>query len=112
MGQLLETRKVLGQRVGLRLVPVGLADISGALIDADGLSEETSHSALRVTADGCLLDALPEIQPLGEVGGMLQAGAILADLTASTGTEPMLRMSLDVGCGLSELIKFRCASRG
>ena len=98
--QILETRKVLAQRVGLRLVPVGLADISGALIDADGLSEETLHSALRVTADGHLLDTLSEIQPLDEVGGVLRAGAILADITASTETEPMLHTSLDVGCSV------------
>ncbi len=98
--QILDTREVLACRAGLRLIPIGLADNSGMLIDADGLPEETLHSALRVTADGRLQDALPEIHPLDEVGGVLQAGAILADLTASTETEPTLHTSLDAGCGV------------
>ena len=49
--QILDTRELLAHRAGLRLVPIGLADISGMLIDADGLPEETTRSALRITAD-------------------------------------------------------------
>ncbi|MCJ7568956.1 MAG: hypothetical protein MUO58_15620 [Anaerolineales bacterium] len=98
--QILDTREVLARRAGLRLAPIGLADISGMLIDADGLFEETLRSALRVTTDDHLLDVLPEIHPLDEVGGVLRAGAILADLTASTETDPTLRTALDAGCGV------------
>lgn len=98
--QILDTRELLAHRAGLRLIPIGLADISGMLIDAEGLSEKTLRSALRVTADGRLLDALPEIHPLDDISDLLRAGAILADLTASTETEPTLRTSLDAGCGV------------
>ena len=49
--QILDTRELLAHRAGLRLVLIGLADISGMLIDADGLPEETTQSALRITAD-------------------------------------------------------------
>jgi homoserine dehydrogenase len=98
--QILDTRDVLARRVGLRLVPIGLADISGLLFDPDGLPDETLRAALEATASGGLLDALPGIRSLGEVDSALRAGAILVDVTASTKTEPTLRTALDAGCGV------------
>ena len=98
--QVLDVGEVLARRTGLRLVPIGLADVSGILIDADGLSEDTLRSVLRVTTDDRLLDALPQIRPLDQIVGVLRAGAILADLTASTETKTTLRTSLEAGCGV------------
>jgi homoserine dehydrogenase len=98
--QILDTRDVVAGRTGLRLVPVALADVSGLLSDPDGLPEETLRAALQAAQDRKLLNALPGIRPLSEVGDVLRAGDILADLTASPKTEPTLRAALDSGCGL------------
>jgi homoserine dehydrogenase len=98
--QILDTRGVLARRTGLRLVPTVLADVSGLLLDPDGLSEETLRAALQATADGGLLDVLPGIRPLSDAGAALQPGRILADVTASPKTGPTLREALDVGCGV------------
>jgi homoserine dehydrogenase len=98
--QILDTRDVLDRRSGLRLVPIGLADISGLLFDPDGLPDETLRAALEATANSGLLDALPGIRPLSEVDSALRAGAILVDVTASTKTEPTLRAALEAGCGV------------
>jgi len=98
--QTLDTRDVLARRCGIRLVPIAVADISGLLFDPGGLPDGTLRAALQVTADGCLLDALPATRPLSEVDDALRAGVILADVTASTKTEPILRAALDAGCGV------------
>jgi homoserine dehydrogenase len=98
--QILATHDALARRANLRLVPIALADVSGLLLDPAGLPKETLHAALQTTANGGLLDALPGIRPLGQVGDALRPGAILADVTASPRTEPTLRAALDAGCGL------------
>ena len=98
--QILDTRDVLARRTGLRLVPVAIADVSGVLLDPDGLPDDTLRAALRATSDGGLLDTLPGIRPLSDVSETLLPGAILADVTASTGTAPTLQAALDTGCGL------------
>ncbi len=98
--QIFDTRDVLDHRSGLRLVPIGLADISGLLFDADGLSDKILHAALGTTANGDLLEALPGIRSLDKVTDALRAGAILVDVTASPKTEPTLRAALDAGCGV------------
>lgn len=98
--QILETRQGLAQRVGLRLVPIALADISGLLFDADGLPEEALRQALHAVSSGRLLDAMPGIRPLDDIYTALRPDAILADLTASPKTAPTLRAALETGCGI------------
>jgi homoserine dehydrogenase len=98
--QVLDNREVLIRRAGLRLVPIGLADISGALVNKDGISEENLRSALKLAADGHQLDTLPGIHPLEEVSEVLRSGAILLDLTASAETGHSIRQSLAAGCGV------------
>ncbi|MDY7075442.1 MAG: homoserine dehydrogenase [Chloroflexota bacterium] len=98
--QILDTRDVLARRTGLRLVPVAIADVSGVLLDPDGLPDDTLRAALRAASNGGLLDTLPGIRPLNDVSETLRPGAILADVTASTGTAPTLQAALDTGCGL------------
>lgn len=98
--QVLETREVLAGRIGMRIVPIALADISGMVYDARGLPDETLHAALQAAASGHLLNSLPGALPLDEVQSALQPGVILADLTASPHTVPTLRAALEAGCGL------------
>jgi homoserine dehydrogenase len=98
--QILTNRDVLAHRAGLRLVPVGLADISGVLIDNDGISEDELSSGLKLVAEGDQLETLSGIRPLEELSLALQAGAILVDLTASTETGLMIRESLTQGGGV------------
>jgi homoserine dehydrogenase len=98
--QILETRDTVACRTGLRIMPIALADISGLLFDPDGLPEETLQAAWQATKGGGLLNALPGIRPLCGVDAALQAGTILADVTASPKTEPTLRAALAAGCGV------------
>ncbi len=98
--QVLETREVLASRAGIQIVPIALADISGTLYEEGGLSEERLRAALQARAGGRLLESLPGILPPDEVRSILRPGAILADLTASPHTAPILRAALDIGCGL------------
>jgi len=98
--QVLDTRDALARRAGLRLVPIALADVSGALLDPDGLPEKALRAALQVTADGGLLDGLPGLRPLDRVADALRPGAILADLTASPRTAPTLHAALEGGCSV------------
>lgn len=98
--QILANREALTRRAGLRLVPVGLADISGVLLEDNGLSEDKLRSALKIVADGHLLDTLPDIHTLEEVSEATRAGSILVDLTASTKTDLTIRASLTEGCGV------------
>jgi len=98
--QVLDTRAVQAERLNLRLVPIAVADVSGLLFDPDGLPESTLREALRVTREGRLLDALPQVQPLERNGEALRPGAILVDVTASTQTEPIVRRALEQGCAV------------
>jgi len=99
--QLLDSRVVQVRRLGMLFVPVALADAGGLLDDPAGLSEPLLHQALQVTAEGRLLDVLPGARPLSAVAAALRPGAVMADLTASTETKPLLRQALEVGCGVA-----------
>jgi homoserine dehydrogenase len=98
--QVLRHSDAVTERTGLRLVPIAVADVSGVLLDSDGLPEGALQAALQATARGDLLKSLSDVQPLEEVGKALRPGAILADLTASPKTEPTLQAALDAGCGV------------
>ncbi len=98
--QILDTREQLDRRAGLRLDPVVLADISGALFSREGLSEQALRSALRAAADSGRLDALPGVQSLDVVEQALRPGVILVDVTASSQTEPVVRAALERDCGV------------
>jgi homoserine dehydrogenase len=98
--QVLDCGDVVESRTGLRLAPVALADVSGVLIALDGLPEETLRAALKVVADGNLLEAAPGIRPLDEVKEALRPGAILADMTATPKTAPTLLAAMETECGV------------
>ncbi|MBN1873030.1 MAG: homoserine dehydrogenase [Anaerolineae bacterium] len=98
--QILETGETVAERTGLQLTPVAIADVSGVLRKAEGLSKATLHAALDATHNGGTLAGLPGLRPLAEVQNALQPGAILADLTATPKTRPTLLAALDSGCGV------------
>ncbi len=98
--QILETRAAVAQRARLRLTPIALADVSGALVDPGGLSEDTLQAALHVAMNGQLLNTLPRVQPLSAIAGVLAQDVILADVTASSHTAPVLRDALAQGSGI------------
>ena len=98
--QVLQTRSTLERRAGLRLVPVGLADISGALLDSAGLPDEVLYEALAATEAGELVCSLASVRPLSDLPQALRPGAVVADLTASSQTAPTLRAALEAGCSV------------
>jgi len=98
--QVLDCGDVVESRTVLRLTPVALADVSGALIAPNGLPEETLRAALEVVTHGNLLEALPDIRLLSEVKELLRPGAILADMTATPKTIPTLLAAMETECGI------------
>jgi len=98
--QLVERSDVVAQRTGLRLMPIALADVSGSLIEPEGLAESTLHAALEATEADELLESVPGVRPLGAIEETLLPGAILADMTATPKTKPTLEKALAAGCGV------------
>lgn len=98
--QILDCGDEVTRHTGLQLTPVALADVSGSLIEADGLPEEILHSALQAVAGGDLLKAVSGIRPLSEIKGALRPGAILADMTATPKTVPTLLAAMEAECGV------------
>jgi homoserine dehydrogenase len=98
--QILESGEEVARRTGLQLAPVALADVSGVLLDPDGLPEETLRTARDAVAEGGLLESVDSIRPLEDVIQALQPGAILADMTATPKTAPTLLAAMEAGCGV------------
>ncbi len=98
--QILQTREAVKRRDGLRLVTTAVADISGALVELEGLPEGTLRRALAVTSSGGLLESLPDAHELDGVRAAIRPGAIVADLTASPETGPTLRAAVENKCGI------------
>jgi len=98
--QILNSGDAIARRTGLQLTPVALADVSGVLLDPDGLPEATLRAALEAVTGSGLLEAMPGIQSLDSVIGALQAGVIVADMTATPKTVPTLLAAMEAGCGV------------
>jgi homoserine dehydrogenase len=98
--QVLDYGDTVACRTGLRIEPVALADVSGALIDPNGLPEETLRTALKAVTDGGLLEAVPDTQALSAVEQALQPGTILADMTATPKTASTLLTAMETECGV------------
>jgi homoserine dehydrogenase len=98
--QILDRGEEVARRTSLQLMPVALADVSGVLLDPDGLPEETLYAALDAVTGGGLLELVPGIQPLDNASEALQPGAILADMTATPKTVPTLLAAMEAECGV------------
>jgi homoserine dehydrogenase len=98
--QILHTREVLASRAGLRLTPIALADVSGLVAEVDGLSDEALCAALNTVRAGNLLQSLPGARPLSETENLFRPDVIVADMTASPHTAPILQSALAAGCSV------------
>ncbi len=98
--QVLRDGDTVTQRTGLSLVPIIIADSSGALVNPAGLSEKTLQSALEVTSKGERLQVLTDHRSLPAVREVYRPGMIVIDLTASSETVPILIEALEGGCGV------------
>lgn len=98
--QILETRTVAAQRTGLALNLIGLADISGLVFDANGLSDATLQGILQAAQNRQLLNTVASTRPLDDLRALVPAGTIVADVTASTQAVPLLKALLEAGCGV------------
>jgi homoserine dehydrogenase len=98
--QILDSGEAVARRTGLQLAPVALVDVSGVLLDPDGLPQETLRAALTTVAGGGLLESVDTIRPLGDVIQALRPGVILADMTATPKTAPTLLAAMEAGCGV------------
>jgi homoserine dehydrogenase len=98
--QILDSDEEITRRTGLQLAPVALADVSGVLLDLDGLPKETLRAARKAVAEGGLLESVDGIRPLDDVIQALRPGAILVDMTATPKTAPTLLAAMEAGCGV------------
>ncbi|MBN1813177.1 MAG: homoserine dehydrogenase [Anaerolineae bacterium] len=98
--QILDSGEEVARRTGLQLAPIALADVSGVLLDPDGLFQDTLHAALDAVTGGGLLEVVSGIRPLDEVTQALQPGAIVADMTATPKTTPTLLAAMEAKCGV------------
>ncbi|MBN1976368.1 MAG: homoserine dehydrogenase [Anaerolineae bacterium] len=98
--QIVERGEEVARRTGLVLTPIALADVSGVLLDPDGLPEETLRAALDAIAGGGLLESTGAVRPLDEVNQALRPGAIVADMTATPKTMPTLLAAMETDCGI------------
>ena len=96
--QILSDGDTIAQRTDLSLVPIIVADTSGALVNPVGLSKKTLQSALEVTSNGKQLSILPDHQSLPAIKEVCRQGMIVIDLTASSETMSILMEALECGC--------------
>lgn len=100
--QILETRDIVARRKGLRLELIALADISGVVFEAGGLSEDTLKMALQAAGRRQVLaDVVPGVRPVSGLPQMLMPGVVLADVTAAKDSNPLLHAALAAGGGVA-----------
>jgi homoserine dehydrogenase len=98
--QILRNREVLADRARLRLIPIALADTSGMVAEPGGLPDEVLDAALNAVRTGRPLESLADARPLGEAERLFRPGVLVADMTASPRTRPILRRALETGCSV------------
>ncbi len=104
LGQILATRDILAQRVGLTLKHVALVDSGGAILKPQGLSDEELRAVLQAKGQGRGLKQMPfgqaKTSDLDVVRQLETERAIVVDVTAASGMEEVLTEALGWGYGL------------
>lgn len=100
LAQIMDTRGTIARRVGLSLMPIGLADISGLVYEAEGLPDDRLEAVRAAAADKALLESVAETGPLDGLAARLPAGTIVADVTAAKQMVPLLEELLGAAGGV------------
>ncbi|HML20808.1 MAG TPA: hypothetical protein PKD09_04110 [Aggregatilinea sp.] len=107
LAQLLHVRGHLQARYAVDLCPVALADSSGVLFDANGVSDHDlkvllAQKAARVHLgeQPGALEAMYARELVAYAAGQGVEEAIVVDATAAAGMEPALRHALEIGYGV------------
>lgn len=100
ISQILLYGQTITQRTGFSLVPIVIADSTGALVDPKGLALETLQSVLDERSIENGLSSLSNFSTHPSLAEISQQGLIVIDLTASSNTEPLLRETLENGFGV------------
>jgi homoserine dehydrogenase len=98
--QILETREALARRKNLILNLTGVADSQALLHDPAGLTDQALARAIDAKAQGRSLASLSGHAPQDRMPDLLDAGIIVVDVTASDGTEVLLRHAAAQGGGV------------
>jgi homoserine dehydrogenase len=98
--QMMDIRESYAAQSGLALTPVGVADTSGILYNAPGLTEQQLRSILRTRFRGNKIGSLPGAQRKRLLESVLKPGCVMVDLTATDESMAMLRLGLTHGCGI------------
>ncbi|HHR85788.1 MAG TPA: homoserine dehydrogenase [Candidatus Acetothermia bacterium] len=83
-----------------KIVVAGIADSHAAVLDKSELPRQRLADALRIKKAGGSLGEISRSQPLSEISSSITPGAIVADVTASDDTVPLLKSALSSGCGV------------
>jgi len=98
--QILDVRKAMAERTGLLLSPVGVADTSGILYNAKGLTDRQLQAILRTRFRGNKVGSLPGAQRKNVLDKVLTENIILVDLTATDESMQILDLGLKQHCGI------------
>jgi homoserine dehydrogenase len=98
--QILDVRSAMAGKTGLLLSPVGVADTSGILYNADGLTDRQLQAILRTRFRGNKVGSLPGAQRKRVLDDVLDDGVLLVDLTATEESMPILELGLKHRCGI------------
>lgn len=94
---ILESQANIAARTGLRLVPVGLADISGITFNTAGLDPALLQDVLAATKARRLLEAVVSTRPLESQA--IPSGVTVVDVTAARDNVPLLKRALAANSG-------------
>jgi homoserine dehydrogenase len=100
ISQILIYGQTITQRTGFSLVPIVIADSTGALVNPKGLALGTLQSVLDEGPKRKELSSLNNFSAHPALDEISQQGLIVIDVTASSDTEPFLRETLENGFGV------------
>lgn len=104
--QLVDTRAAFADRYNVRLQPVALVDLGGAVVNLAGINDEALIAALDARKNDQLLENQPDFQAAMTVLDAVNAAknldpVITVDTTAADGMEAALIRTLDLGGGIA-----------
>ncbi|MFC1960121.1 homoserine dehydrogenase [Chloroflexota bacterium] len=103
--QMLDTRTAFAERYNVKLQPVALVDLGGAIFNQAGISDANLLAALLARQNGQLLDEQPDFQAGMSALDAVNAAAnltpvITVDTTAADGMEAALLRALNLDGGI------------
>lgn len=98
--EIINTHKTVAQRTGFHFLPVGIIDNSRLLWERSGIPEKKLQTLLRDTNEQRNLNEIADLLTTDKALEVIQPGTIIVDTTHSMESAPLLKETLDAGCGI------------